>query len=248
MDQRNLFLAIALSAVVILVYSFLFVEKPGPNQIKKDPVEKTKTVESFETPKIEQQEKIEKLSRQDAIASSERIYFENEFIKGSIALTNGGAIDDFSFKEYNKTLGSKEKIILLNPSNVENGYLFNTGWATNSDVETPNSKTVWKIDGNSKLTPTSPVQIYFENNQGIRFERKISLDKKYLFNINQKIINNSNNSYKFYPYAFLHRNNIPRDLTKFWILHEGYISYTDGELDELEYEEIKEIRLLAPTY
>ena len=93
---------------------------------------------------------------------------------------------------------------MLNPGNVENGYLFNTGWATNSNIETPNSKTVWKIDGNSKLTPTSPVKIYFENSQGIRFERKISLDKKYLFNIEQKIINNSNNSYKFFPYAFLH--------------------------------------------
>ena len=238
MESRNLILAISLSALVIILYSIFFVE-PDPNQIKKDPVEKTKTVESFETPKIEQQEKIEKLSRQDAIASSERIYFENEFIKGSIALTNGGAVDDYSFKTYNKSLGSKEKIILLNPGNVENGYLFNTGWATNSDVETPNSKTVWKIDGNSKLTPTSPVKIYFENSQGIRFERKISLDKKYLFNIDQKIINNSNNSYKFYPYAFLHRNNVPKDLTKFWILHEGYISYTDGELDELKYDEIK---------
>ena len=80
MDQRNLFLAIALSAGVILVYSFFFVAPPDPNQIKKDPVEKTKTVESFETTKIEQQEKIEKLSRQDAISSSKRIYFENEFI------------------------------------------------------------------------------------------------------------------------------------------------------------------------
>ena len=240
MEQRNLFLAIALSAGVILVYSFLFVEEPDPNQIKKDPVEKTKTVESFETPKIEEQKKIEKLPRQDAISSSKRIYFENEFIKGSIALTNGGAIDDLKFTKYNKVLNSKEKIIQLNPGNVENGYLFNTGWATNSDVETPNSKTVWKVDGNSKLTPTSPVKIYFENSQGIRFERKISLDKKYLFNIDQKIINKSNNSYKFYPYAFLHRNNIPKDLTKFWILHEGYVMFTDGELEEIDYDEVKE--------
>ena len=239
MDTKNVIAAISLSAAVIIFYALFFAPEPDPNRIKKEPIEKTKTVENFETPKIEQQEKIEKVSRQDAISSSKRIYFENEFIKGSIALTNGGAVDDYSFKTYNKSLGSKEKIILLNPGNVENGYLFNTGWATNSDVETPNSKTVWKIDGNSKLTPTSPVKIYFENSQGIRFERKISLDKKYLFNIDQKIINNSNNSYKFYPYAFLHRNNVPKDLTKFWILHEGYISYTDGELDELKYDEIK---------
>ena len=240
MDPRNVVASIVLSAAVIILWAIFTVPEQDPKLIKKDPVEKTKTVENFETPKIEQQEKIEKLSRQDAISSSERIYFENEFIKGSIALTSGGAIDDYSFKKYNKALNSKEKIILLNPGNVENGYLLNTGWATNSDVETPNSKTVWKVDGNSKLTPTSPVKIYFENSQGIRFERKISLDKKYLFNIDQKIINKSNNSYKFYPYALLHRNNVPKDLTKFWILHEGYISYTDGELDELEYDEIKE--------
>ncbi|SVD84619.1 uncharacterized protein METZ01_LOCUS437473, partial [marine metagenome] len=142
MDTRNVVAAISLSAAVIILWAIFTVPEQDPKLIKKDPVEKTKTVESFETPKIEQQEKIEKLSRQDAISSSKRIYFENEFILGSIALTNGGAIDDYQFKRYSKTLNSEEKIILLNPSNVENGYLFNTGWATNSNIETPNSKTV----------------------------------------------------------------------------------------------------------
>ena len=41
------------------------------------------------------------------------IYFENNYVKGSISLSKGGAIDDFQFKEYNKTLGSEEKISLL---------------------------------------------------------------------------------------------------------------------------------------
>ena len=77
MDTKNVIAAISLSAAVIILYSLFFVEPPDPNKIKKDPIEKTKTVESVEAPKIEQQEKIEKLSRQDAIASSERIYFEN---------------------------------------------------------------------------------------------------------------------------------------------------------------------------
>ena len=42
------------------------------------------------------------ISRQDAIQSSKRIVFENDNIMGSISLTNGGAIDDFKFKKYNK--------------------------------------------------------------------------------------------------------------------------------------------------
>ena len=72
-------------------------------------------------------------------------------------MSNGGAIDDFVFKDYSQTLGSEEKIVLLNPSNVKDGYFFNTGWATNSDAEVPNSNTVWKIKSGTKLTPKNPI-------------------------------------------------------------------------------------------
>ena len=81
-----------------------------------------------------------------------------------------------------------------------------------------NLETKWNITGNNKLTPNNPVSIFYENEQGLRFERIISLDEKYLFKINQKIINKTDKKYKFYPYAYLHRNNIPDDLTDFYIL------------------------------
>jgi YidC/Oxa1 family membrane protein insertase len=229
-----------MSAAVIILWSLYFSPSPEEAERLKTQQEEKQLVQETESPKIEQEEKSESVSREESILQSDRINFENEFIKGSIALNNGGAIDDFKFKNYNKTLNSKEKIILLNPSNTKNGYLLNTGWTTNSEVEVPNSNTVWIIESGNKLTPKNPIKIYFENNVGVRFERTITLDEKYLFTIKQKIINNSNKNYKFYPYAFLHRNNIPEDLTDFYILHEGFVTVGDGELEEVDYDDVEE--------
>ena len=240
MEGRNVIAAITMSAAVIILWSLYF--SPSPEEVKKLKVqqEEKQLVQETEIPKIEQEEKSESISREESIIQSDRINFENKFIKGSIALNNGGAIDDFEFKTYNKTLNSKEKIILLSPDSSKNGYLVNTGWTTNSEVEVPNSNTVWIVESGNKLTPKSPVKIYFENNAGVRFERTITLDEKFFFTIKQKIINNSNKNYKFYPYAFLHRNNVPEDLTDFYILHEGFITVGDGELEEVDYDDVED--------
>ena len=239
-NSKNVIAAIALSSCVIVLYSLFFVPEKTNNEQQ---IQDKNKIENTETPKIEKTEKIKKISREESLISSKRIKFENENIEGSISLTNGGAIDDFKFKKYNQTLGSQEKIILLSPANVENGYFLNTGWTTNDDVDVPNSSTIWKSKTNNKLTPDNPIVIFYENKQGIRFERKISIDRNYLFNIEQKIINNSNSSYKFYPYGLIHRNNLPQDLTDFYILHEGYTLILGDELEEIDYDDIKENKI-----
>ena len=230
-----------MSAAVIILYSLFFMEPvPDQRKLENKNKENTELTSNAEAPKIDEVEEIKQISREDSLTSDDRIYFENNYVKGSISLSKGGAIDDFEFKEYNKTLGSEEKIILLSPANIKNGYIFNSGWVTSSELEVPNSKTVWKTNNKSKLTPGNSVKMYFENNQGILFERTISLDEKYLFNIDQKIINNSDKTYKFYPYSFLHRNNLPKDLTDFYILHEGYTLMLNDELEEIDYKDVKD--------
>ncbi len=240
LPTKNVIAAIVMSTCVIVLYSLYFA--PSPDEVKKLKAEQEekRLVQEAESPKIEQEEKSKSISREEAILQSDRINFENEFIKGSISLNNGGAIDDFKFKNYNKTLDSDEKIILLSPSNTKNGYLLNTGWTTNSEVEVPNSQTKWTLESGNKLTPNNSIKIYFENNVGVRFERIITLDEKYLFTIKQKIVNNSDKNYKFYPYAFLHRNNVPEDLTDFYILHEGFVTVGDGDLKEVDYSDVEE--------
>ncbi len=239
MESKNIIAAIALSTCVIVLYSLFFM--PEQSKTKQNLAEKNKIEQNTETPKIEKTEIVKKISREDSIKSSNRIIFENENIIGSISLTNGGAIDDLKFKKYNQKLNGEKKVILLNPANVKDGYFLNTGWTTNNNVEVPTPKTVWKTENTSKLTPNNPIKIYFENDVGIIFERTISIDNNYLFNIDQKIINNSNKSYKFYPYGLIHRNNLPDDLTDFYILHEGYTFLLgDGNIEEVDYDDVKE--------
>ena len=237
METKNLIAAIALSTCIIVLYSLFFInDKPT----KKDLSVEKGEIENTETPKIEKREIIKKISREESINSTERVFFENDNIVGSISLTNGGAIDDFKFKKYNKELGGEEKIVLLNPANVKDGYFLNTGWTTNDNIDLPKSDTTWKVKSDTKLTPNNPIKIFYENDQGIIFERIISIDNNYLFNIRQNVINNSNNTYKLYPYGIIHRNNLPADLTDFYILHEGISVILQDEIEEIDYSEIKE--------
>ncbi len=239
MDAKNVIAAISLSAAVIILYGLFFAPDQQTINQQKLLQEKNITAQTTEAPSIEETKKVKNISRNDSIKSSERIEFENENIKGSVSLT-GGIIDDLTFKKYTKTLNGTDNIILLNPRNYKDGYFIETGWATsNESINTPNSKTVWSVDGNKKLTPNNPIKLFWENNQGIKFEKHISIDNNFLFNVDQKIINSTSNNYNFYPYGQIIRNTAPK-VTNFYILHEGLIGVFDDRLVEEDYDDIED--------
>ena len=239
MDTKNVIAAISLSAAVIILYSLFFVEPPDPNKIKKDQVKKTKIVESSDAPALEQNENFSKLSRKEVLNESKRIEFENNNIVGTIN-TVGALLDDLTFKKYNIELGGNEKIILLNPRKVENGYLIESGFVTNNkNIDTPNSSTIWKIIGNNKLTTKNPIKLVWSNTQGITFEKNISLDDQFLFTVREKVINSSDKTYNFYSYSQIIRNKKP-EISGFYILHEGLVATLDEELIEEDYDDIEE--------
>jgi len=237
MDSKNTIAAIALSSAVIVLYSLFFVpEKPVVNQ---NSVEKEKIEQSSDTPSLDQKENLIKISREDALNENDRVGFENENVIGSISL-KGAAIDDLTFKNYNLELEGDEKITLLGPRNIEEGYLIESGFVTSDkNIDIPNSETIWSIKGNKKLTESSPINLSWTNDQGITFKKEISLDDKYLFSIKQSVINSTNNKYEFYSYGQIIRNEIP-DIIDFLILHEGLIATLDEELIEQDYDDIQE--------
>ena len=237
MDSKNTIAAIALSSAVIVLYSLFFVpEKPKTNQ---NLVEKEKIEQNTDTPSLEQKETLIQVSRKDALSESDRIEFENSNVIGTISL-KGAAIDDLTFKNYNVELDGDEKITLLGPKNIEEGYLIESGFVTSDkNIDIPTSETIWSIKGNKKLTNNSPIKLSWTNNQGITFEKEISLDDKYLFSIKQRVINKTNDKYDFYSYGQIIRNEIP-DIIDFLILHEGLIATLDDELIEEDYDDIQE--------
>ena len=237
MDTKNVIAAIALSSAVIVLYSLFFI--PEKTTVNKNLSEKTKTEQSTDTPILDQKETLVQLSRNDALNQSKRIQFENESVIGSISL-KGAAIDDLTFKNYNTSLENNEKVTLLGPRDIENGYFIESGFVTSDkNIEIPNSESIWSVLGNNKLTEQSPVKLSWANSQGITFEKEISIDNKYLFTIKQSVTNSTDKKYDFYSYGQIIRNKIP-EISNFYILHEGLIATLDGELIEEDYDDIQE--------
>jgi len=237
MDSKNVIAAIALSSAVIVLYSLFFI--PEKSVVNENLAEKNNIEQSTDTPSLDQKETLIKISREDALKQSKRVQFENQSIIGSISL-KGAIIDDLTFKDYNTTLESNKKVTLLGPRNIEDGYLIESGFVTSDkNIDIPNSDSTWSVIGNDKLTNQSPIKLSWSNNQGITFEKEISLDDKYLFTIKQSVINSTNSKYDFYSYGQIIRNKIP-EISNFYILHEGLIATLDDELIEEDYDDIQE--------
>ena len=247
MEGKNLILAISLSALVLIMWSIFFVPPPPTIDKNQNKIEKIQEKNDISSPSIETTKKIKTVSRAKSLKTTKRIPVENENIIGSISLT-GGIVDDIIFKNYTQNINSEEKVILLSPNGLDEGYYIETGWAsTNKNIDLPNNKTEWSTVGNSKLTPNNPVTLKWTNDKQITFLKTIELDEKFLFKVKQQIKNDGNNKYDFYPYAQIVRDKKPKVLG-YYILHEGFIGVFDEELKEEDYKDIEEKKFTANSY
>ena len=185
-NQKNLFLAIAISMAIIFGFQFLMPpEAPVENTTTNKNVDTGVDLISNSVPTInfENKEKV--------LLNSERISFNNGKIAGSINLT-GAIIDDLVLLDYREFLDiNSAKISFLNPVGSEDAYYLDTGWASNDkNINFPNSDSIWSANRNS-LNGTNSVTLSWTSDQNITFEKSISLDENYLFNVEQKIINQS---------------------------------------------------------
>jgi len=247
MENKNVFIAIALSMSVLLFWS-AFVDSPQPIDVKNQKVSTTqpeeKITNSSIAPSIEGTTVKENISRKDSLKKTNRILLENKKIKGSISLM-GATIDDLSFKNYKINIKSNDIVQFLNPKETKNGYFAESGWASiGNKIKVPTNKSVWSVVGNKVLSVNNPVTLEWNNGSNLIFRKKIEIDDNYLFKINQEVKNNSSEQVQLYPYAQLTRKNIPDDLKGFYILHEGFIAVLDEELKEDDYDDIKEKKII----
>ena len=243
MDNKNVFVAIALSMSVLLFWAAFF-EEPRKIEDKTNQQQVKKDTENTITPSVNETFKIETISREDSIKKSDRIKIENNNIIGSLNL-DGGLIDDVSFKKHKKDLKNNQNVEFLNPQDTLNGFYIETGWTSiNNKIKVPSKKTKWTVKGSKTLTKNQSVVMQWNNGEGIIFEKNIILDDKYLFKINQKVRNLTKEKIELYPYAQITRNKIPDDIQNFYISHEGFIGVFDGELKEDDYEDIKENKIV----
>ena len=244
MDNRNVFVAIALSMSVLLFWGAFFdTPKQQKNVVSQKQERNLNSTTNQITPDINQFKTKTTLSRKDAITQNDRVIIKNDNVEGSISL-KGAVIDDLSFIKYKKELKNEDKVVFLNPKEIADGYYVETGWSSiGNKVKVPNIETQWSVKGNKLLNQNNSVTLIWNNSEGIIFKKIVSLDDKFLFKIKQEVQNNTKEDLELYPYAQITRNKKPDDVQGFYILHEGFIGVFDGELKEDGYDDIKEKKI-----
>ena len=236
METKNVLLAIILSTIVLVSWGTFFAPAPTENETIEKQISKN---DNSLSPSIDADTEEEEISRSAAINKSKRIKLENQNIKGSISL-QGAVIDDVTFKNYKEKLNSENNVTFLNPKNSSKEYFIETGWAStgNQKISLPLDSSIWKIKGNETLTPGNPITLYWDNNEGLVFTKKIEIDEKFLFTITQKIQNNSSKAFQLYPYGQITRSGKPEG-RQIYILHEGFLGVFGDELKEKDYDDIE---------
>ncbi len=253
-DQKNLLLAIVLSAIVLLGWQFLVIAPreqapatPGQEQpVAGQPPSQADPLDPVGAGGVELQpagDVSSALPRAEARAQSERVKIRSPRLIGSIALT-GAVIDDIIFKDYRETVDfSSPNITLFNPVGASNAYFAKFGWSKQKDVAVPQSDTVWTAD-NDTLSPESPVTLSWNNGAGLVFEQEFSIDENFMIAVTQRVRNQAQSAVNLRPYALVRRFGTPETLG-FYILHEGLLGVFDDTLTEVDYDELEEAPVLV---
>ena len=196
---------------------------------------------------IEQQDNIqlsvspEDVQNYSEPCQEERVLIQSNKITGSINLC-GAKIDEIFLKDFKtSTREDSDFVQFFNPKDSGSAYWVESGWKAPKNIryDLPGTDTLWVLEEGQTLTPDTPVIISWNNQNGLTFKQKISIDENYVFKIEQIIINNSPGSITVFPFQQLSRKEAP-DVQALGLLHEGPTGYFDDQLEEVDYDDIEE--------
>lgn len=177
--------------------------------------------------------------RAQALGTAARVPIQTETLKGSLSL-QGARIDDLYLIRYRETLArNSPPVELFRPQGMEHAYFAQFGWSgPNVAGGVPGPNTVWSLTKGATLTPTTPVELTWDNGAGLRFTRVIAIDAQYVFTVTDTVANLSGQPITIAPYGRVERQGVPADLGKQMILHEGAIG-TFGSDGKFSTEQVK---------
>ena len=231
-DMSRYLFAIVLAMAVLFGWQLIF--PPEQREITNNEI-------------IEQQDNVqlsvspEDVQNYSEPCQEERVLIQSNKITGSINLC-GAKIDEIFLKDFKtSTREDSDFVQFFNPKDSENAYWVESGWKAPKNIryDLPGTDTLWVLEEGQTLTPDTPVIISWNNQNGLTFKQKISIDENYIFKIEQIIINNSPGSITVFPFQQLSRKEAP-DVQALGLLHEGPTGYFDDQLEEVDYDDIEE--------
>lgn len=233
----NLVAAIVLSLGIIFGWQYFIVKPQQQKQQQQIALQKAKDLKKKESAQLEATPVIVQEASQ-----APRIKIDSNALSGSISL-KGLRFDDLILKKYKQDLSENSpEVVLFSPSDTKDAYFAEIGWVSNlSNVKLPNNETIWNSDS-EVLTPEKPVNLFWVNEDGVKFLIAITVDENYLFTIEQTIVNNSNQELPVQSYGLINRKYTAVDKAVN-ILHQGPIGCIDENLKEYSYDDIKDKKI-----
>jgi YidC/Oxa1 family membrane protein insertase len=239
-DTRNLFLAIALSILVMAAWQYFYAgplsQREHQAQMQaNNPVPKSEAQSAGAPgaslpatalpPSPPGAVGAETVS--EALGASSRLAIDTPSVGGSIDL-KGGKLDDLVLKDYHETISKESPLIrLFSPPGAPDAYWAETGFVSPIGGKTPNRDTLWTADAKT-LTPERPVALTWDNGAGLVFKRVIAVDDKYMFTITDSVANSSAAPATIQPYGLILRRGKP-NVAGYTVLHEGFVGVITGD-------------------
>ncbi len=232
MEQKNLLLAIVLSVGILIGFQFLFDKlrpptPPAPAPAPGAPAQ-TGTPAASATPDAvpgatgATAATPGPQTRDAALKDQPRVRIDTPRLHGSIALA-GARFDDITLVDYRETVDPKSpEVVLLWPKGTKEPYFADFGWVPavpGTAVKLPGGDTPWTAS-EGPLTPTRPVTLTWDNGEGLRFTRTVSVDANYMFTVRDAVRNTGTAPVSLIPYGLISRSGTPQ-VAGYTILHEG---------------------------
>lgn len=235
-ETKGLYLAIVLSTIAILAINWIWPAGDSKSETAAPAVQEaaqTAPKVKDDTSALYKPANRKILSESEALKQDQRVDIANAKVVGSLRV-KGARFDNISLTQYKQTLSpDSDDVELLTPTGTQAPYYAEFGWlANNSLLKLPDNSTPWKVIG-GKLTPETPLTLEWNNGQGLKFVRKISLDKDYMFNIEQIVENSSGRSVTLYPYGLINKVYHPENSAS-KVVHEGMLGVIDSSLKEIK--------------
>ena len=255
-DTRNLFLAIALSVLVMAAWQYFYA---GPLYQREHQAQMDANQANTAAPNEAQPTGAQTALPPGAptaatppgapireapgtvsqvLAASPRIVIDTPSVGGSIDL-KGGKIDDIILKDYHETVDPKSpNVRLFSPPGAPDAYWAETGFVSPAGAKTPGLDAVWTADRQT-LTPAQPVTLTWDNGAGLVFKRVVAVDDKYMFTIVDSVANSGAAPATVQPYALVLRHGRPT-VGGYSVLHEGFVGVIgNGGVQEVTYANIE---------
>jgi len=227
-DSKNLILAIVLSALVLLGWSWAsnkFFPTANPPTTKIEAGKQQPVPEASSQPSAPATPKVTKTVA-TAIGSGPRVRIQTPSLSGSINL-KGAQIDDLLLLNQKQTMArNAAPVRLLSPLGAPGAYVAQFGW-TGEAGQVPALDAVWTAD-NQLLAPGRPVTLSTQTGDGSRYQIKIAVDDGYLFTVQQAVTNASGQPIAVRPIGLVSRGAKSPDLDS-WTNHVGPIGVFDGK-------------------